>query len=111
MDVKLAEFKRKLLETGLFEKVSREGQYRCKVCPYCGDAKSHLYVLIRQNDDIPVLCNCFKCNHKGLIDEKFLDYFGIDDMDIPLRRSRLSDEMEISCPFFKEKPRKYGAER
>ena len=36
---------------------------------------------------------------------------GIDDMDIPLRRSRLSDEMEISCPFFKEKPRKYGAER
>ena len=88
MDVKLAEFKRKLLETGLFEKVSREGQYRCKVCPYCGDAKSHLYVLIRQNDDIPVLCNCFKCNHKGLIDEKFLDYFGIDDMDIPKVKGR-----------------------
>jgi hypothetical protein len=78
-----AEFKIKLLQTGLFQSVSRSGQYVCKTCPYCGDMKKHMYVLIRQDDDSPVLYNCFKCNAHGIINQEFLDYFGIENIDVP----------------------------
>ena len=88
MDVKIAEFKRKLLTTGLFRKVSGDGQYRCKSCPFCGDTKDHMYVLIKQNDDTPVLYNCFKCNAHGIVNQTFMDYFGIDDIEIPKVKGR-----------------------
>ena len=61
MDNNLLKYKEELLNTGLFRRVS-EGQYVCKTCPFCGDTKSHMYVLIKLNDDTPVLYNCFKCN-------------------------------------------------
>ena len=78
------EFKRKLLETGLFTKRSGVGQYVSKVCPFCGDAKNHMYVLIKQDDDnTPVLYNCFKCNAHGIMNADFLNYFGIDNIEIP----------------------------
>ena len=88
MDVKLAEFKRKLLDTGLFRKVSGDGQYVCKTCPFCGDVKSHMYVKIKQDEDMPVLYNCFKCNARGIVNEQFISYFGIDDIEIPKIKGR-----------------------
>lgn len=88
MDQSQAEFKRKLLDTGLFRKVSGDGQYVCKTCPFCGDTKSHMYVLIKQMDDTPVLYNCFKCNAKGVVNEQFISYFGIDDIPIPKIKGR-----------------------
>ena len=81
--MKLGEYKRKLLDTGLFQKVSNKGQYVCKTCPYCGDTKKHFYVYICQEDDSPVLYHCFKCLAGGFLDEKFMEYFGIDDIEIP----------------------------
>lgn len=81
MDLK--SFKLKLLDTGLFKKVSSKGQYVCKTCPFCGDTKSHMYVLIRLDDDTPVVYNCFKCPAHGLMSEEFLNYFGIDNLQIP----------------------------
>jgi hypothetical protein len=95
----LGEYKRKLIDTGLFRKVSGKGQYVCKSCPYCGDTKNHFYVLICQEDDSPVLFNCFKCNAKGILNEKFMEYFGIDDIEIPKykghRRIRPSDSQSV----------------
>lgn len=83
----LREFKIKLLETGLFKKVySRPGQYRCQICPYCGDNKWHLYVKIDLDDDEPVLRNCFHCGG-GLLDQRFLDYFGIE-LKVPYIKGR-----------------------
>ena len=79
----LNEFKKRLLDTGLFRKVSGDGQYRCKTCPFCGDLKGHMYVKILFNDDTPVMYNCFKCNAHGFMNEKFLSYFGFDDIRIP----------------------------
>ena len=79
----LNEFKKKLLDTGLFRKVSGDGQYRCKTCPFCGDMKGHMYVKILFDDDTPVMYNCFKCNAHGFMNEKFLSYFGFEDIQIP----------------------------
>lgn len=75
----IIEFKEFLLSTGLFKAVTgNNGWYRCKVCPYCGDAKWHLYVRIDLNDDSPVGYNCFKRNCKGVIDQRFLDFYGLE---------------------------------
>lgn len=76
------EYKQKLLDTGLFKRVS-EGQYTCQVCPFCGDRKSHMYVMIKLTDDTPVLYNCFKCNSHGRMNKKFLEYFNIENISIP----------------------------
>ena len=81
------EFKRKLLSTGLFRKTSGS-QYVCKTCPYCGDTKSHMYVLIKQEDDTPVLYHCFKCNASGILNQEFLEYFDINDIEIPRFKGR-----------------------
>lgn len=81
--MELNEFKRKLLDTGLFKKVSGSGQYRCDTCPFCGDNKKHMYVKIILDDDMPVVYNCFKCQAHGLMNEAFLSYFGIDGLQIP----------------------------
>lgn len=83
MDAGLAEFKRQLLDTGLFMKVSTKGQYRCKTCPFCGDTGKHMYVKIDQDSDMPVVYYCQKCNAHGLMKQDWLDYFGIDDIKIP----------------------------
>jgi len=83
MDAALAEFKRRLLATGLFMKVSAKGQYRCKTCPYCGDTNKHMYVKIDLDSDMPVVCKCHKCNAGGLLKQDWLDYFGIDDIQVP----------------------------
>ena len=80
--ISLGEFKRKLLETGIFRKANGEGQYKCDSCPYCGDMKKHMYVLIKQSDDTPVLYHCFKCTKSGVMDETFLSYYGIE-LEIP----------------------------
>ena len=91
MNDALTKFKETLLGTGLFRKVSGEGQYVCKVCPYCGDVKNHLYVLIKF-DDTPVLYKCFKCNSSGVLDKKFMEYFDIQ-CDIPNVRRRRKIEL------------------
>lgn len=85
-----AEFKQALLETGLFSKRNSQGQYRCKTCPYCGDTHNHMYVKIDLTDDAcPVLVNCKKCKHGHVIDQKFLDFYGLDRLELPnVRRSR-----------------------
>ena len=83
MDATLAEFKRKLLDTGLFRKVSGRGQYRCQTCPFCGDTKNHMYVKIDQGSDEPVVYKCFKCAASGIMNQEWLDYFDITDIQIP----------------------------
>jgi len=79
----MAEFKRKLLATGLFRKVSGKGQYRCQTCPFCGDMKNHMYVKIDQDNDEPVLYKCFKCAASGIMNQAWLDYFDITDIQLP----------------------------
>lgn len=91
MNQRLLEFKQYLLGTGLFKRVTgNNGWCRCKVCPYCGDTKWHLYVRIDLNDDSPVGYNCFKSNCKGIIDKRFLEFYGLEwDESIPRgKRSR-----------------------
>lgn len=90
------EFKLKLLNTGLFKRVSSDGWYRTKYCPYCGDSNKHMYLKISLNDESPVGVNCFKCNHKGLIDKTFLDSLGLNDVDIPKFKSKKKLQNEIS---------------
>lgn len=81
-------FKEKLIETGLFKRVhSRPGQYVCKTCPYCGDNNWHCYVKIIMDDDQPVVYNCFHCGG-GLLNQKFLDYFGIENLKVPAIKGR-----------------------
>lgn len=79
-------YKEKLLETGLFRRV-REGQYKCQYCPFCGDSKWHMYVMIKLTDDTPVLYNCFKCNSHGRLNKNFLEYYNIDHITIPRNSS------------------------
>lgn len=75
----IVEFKETLLNTGLFKKTpSNPDQYRCKTCPFCGDMKWHMYVLIKVSDDTPVMYHCFKCNESGVMNKEWLDYFGLD---------------------------------
>ena len=75
----IVEFKEALLNTGLFKKTpSNPDQYRCKTCPFCGDMKWHMYVLIKVSDDTPVMYHCFKCNESGVMNKQWLDYFGLD---------------------------------
>lgn len=84
----IIEFKRRLLDTGLFMKTSGDGQYRCVTCPFCGDTKKHMYVKIVQGTDDPVVYRCFKCNSQGLMKQDWLDYFGIDLKIPPIKGRR-----------------------
>ena len=56
-------FKEELLSTGIFKRVHSD-QYRCKMCPFCDDAKNHMYVIIKMDESTPVMFNCKKCNAK-----------------------------------------------
>lgn len=78
-------FKEKLLNTGLFRKVSsgQTGEYRCQYCHICNDGKSHLYVKIDVTDDSPILYYCQKCKNSGVLGKSFLEYYNIDDIRIP----------------------------
>jgi len=93
------EFKRTLLETGLFHKTGNGLWFRCDTCPFCGDIKKHMYVLIKLADDTPVLYHCFKCNSHGVMNQSFLNYFGIDNLKIPkwnCRKVHCNSRDEIS---------------
>ena len=84
MNKELYEFKEKLLSTGLFKATSGGSNwYRLKECPYCGDGKWHMYVCINLSSDDIVGYNCFKCNKKGIVNQKFLDHFGLNDLKLP----------------------------
>lgn len=95
MDNNLLKYKEELLNTGLFRRVS-EGQYVCKTCPFCGDTKSHMYVLIKLNDDTPVLYNCFKCNSHGVMNKKFLSYFNLNDIKIPRGKGNFKKKIDVA---------------
>lgn len=75
-------FKEELLSTGIFKRVHSD-QYRCKMCPFCDDAKNHMYVIIKMDESTPVMFNCKKCNKGGWMNYKFLEYYGINDIEIP----------------------------
>jgi hypothetical protein len=75
-------YKQELLKSGVFEKVSTAYQYKCQYCPFCGDAKYHMYVKIKTDDDSPVLYNCKKCNASGCMNREFLNYYGLEDIKI-----------------------------
>jgi hypothetical protein len=80
----IIKFKEALLNTGIFERVhSTPYQYKCQYCPFCGDGKYHMYVKINTSDESPVLYNCKKCNASGILNRAFLEYYGVDDIDIP----------------------------
>lgn len=80
MDNELYEFKIQLLNTGYFKKQSGQ-EYVC-TCPFCGKRK-HCYVVFDLVGDKPLLYNCFRCNSSGIINQKFLEYFGLENMTIP----------------------------
>lgn len=51
-------------------------------CPYCGDSRTeshgHLGVLIdRENDAVPMVYRCLKCEASGLVDASFLNDIGV----------------------------------
>lgn len=75
-------FKEELISTGIFKRVHSD-QYRCKMCPFCDDAKNHMYVIIKMDNVTPVMFNCKKCNKGGWMNYKFLEYYGINDIKIP----------------------------
>lgn len=83
----LREFKMKLLDTGLFKKKSGR-EYITQTCPFCGDNKGHMYVLIDLNSDTPVLYHCFKCPARGIMNKKFLELLGVEDLVVPRSKSR-----------------------
>ena len=86
----LIEFKRRLLNTGIFiKRGNKEGQYSCKECPYCGDRKNHFYVFIKMDNETPIMFNCFKCGEgKGkTLEKRFLEYYGID-LDMPKMKGK-----------------------
>ena len=62
------EYKQKLLDTGLFKRVS-EGQYTCQVCPFCGDRKSHMYVMsiyfftMKKEEKLKLRKAILRCNY------------------------------------------------
>lgn len=91
MNQSLYEFKVKLLETGIFRHQSKD-EYTCE-CPNCGDRRKHCYVLIRLTDDTPVVYNCFKCTAKGIVNQKFLEYFNLDNIQIP--NYKFSKKIEV----------------
>lgn len=68
-------FKKQLIECGFFRKKTKQ-EYTCQ-CPFCNDNKRHCYVKIDINDNSPVVYHCFKCLSHGIINKKFLDYFGL----------------------------------
>lgn len=82
----LMEFKIRLLDTGIFRKVSTEGQYRCQSCPFCGDNNKHMYVKILMDNETPVMYYCQRCNAHGWMNERFLSYYSIDNLQIPKSR-------------------------
>ena len=82
MNQKVIEYKESLLSRGGFRRVSAT-QYRIQECPKCGDRKWHCYVKIDLSNDEPVVYKCHKCNSGGIVDDKFLEYIGIDDINIP----------------------------
>ena len=84
------DYKEALLNTGLFKPIpSSPYQYRCQCCPFCGDMKWHLYVLIKTVDDTPVVYDCKKCNASGVLNQKFLEYFHLeDDVVLPKKMIR-----------------------
>lgn len=92
MNQELYNFKIKLLESGIFRHQT-SNEYTCQ-CPNCGDNRKHCYVLIKLDDDNPVLYNCFKCNAKGIVGKSFLSFFGVDDIKIP--NHKFSKKLEIS---------------
>lgn len=77
MNEKLYEFKKMILDSGLFKR-KNNGWYQGKECPYCGDCKGHYHIHIILDDDSSIAQNCFKCNVHGTVDEKMLDCYGIE---------------------------------
>lgn len=80
------EFKEKLKETlESYGQLKRTNStwYRMKECPKCGDKKWHCYICIDSSSDGPIGYNCFKCNSKGIVDQKFIDGIGFIDITIP----------------------------
>lgn len=93
MNQELYDYKLKLLETGIFRHQTGN-EYTAAQCPNCGDRRKHCYVLIKLDDDTPVLYNCFKCNAKGIVGKEFLSFFGIDDIRIP--KTKYSKKLSVS---------------
>lgn len=77
MNEKLLEFKKTILASGLFKR-KNHGWYQGKECPYCGDRKNHYHIRIVFEDDSSVRQNCFKCNVHGVVDDRFLECYGIE---------------------------------
>ena len=82
MNKNVIEFKESLINSGLFKRVDN-AQYRSRDCPICGDRKFHCYVKIDLSNDGPVVYHCFKCNNYGIVNDKFLEYIGLDNLNVP----------------------------
>lgn len=92
MNKELFDYKEKILSAGFLRHQTGQ-QYTCQ-CPFCNDNRKHCYVLIKMTDDTPVLFNCFKCNAHGIVNDKFLEYFGINDIKSP--KNSFSRKLDIN---------------
>lgn len=76
----------KLQQRRIFKKASSKQFYMR--CPLCGDSrknanKARFYVKIdMENDDEPVLFNCYNCNSGGVMTPNILKALSIDDREI-----------------------------
>lgn len=85
MSDELHQFKLDLLATGYFKR--RGGmEYSC-TCPACNKI-DHCYVKFDLSTDSPLVWYCHRCNEKGIINQKFLDYFNLTDLKVPYTRTR-----------------------
>lgn len=92
----LTKFKEDLLNTGMFKRVpSNPNQYRCQTCPFCGDTRSKMYVLINMTDDTPVFYHCFLCNASGVMNKEFLEYFDLEDI-IKIPKQTYRKKLDVS---------------
>ena len=85
MNDELHQFKLDLLATGYFK--HRGGmEYSC-TCPKCNKI-DHCYVKFDLSKDDPLVWYCHRCNERGIINAKFLEYFNLEDIKVPYTRRR-----------------------
>lgn len=60
---------------------SNKRQIICNcIFPGCNDTKGHLYIgPFSDNNTEPVMYNCYKCKHSGIVNLDFLSMFGLDN--------------------------------
>ena len=69
-------------------------------CPWCGDSvkdnnTGHLYIKINQNDNLPIVYNCFKCPASGVLKYDDLEMLGIRGDDFKDLLTKLNKNKKL----------------